>query len=83
MFLPTNEVADEPYASELSSLGVEVLVDESQENGYQKLLHERLNLIDFAWICRPQMFDKFGNLLKKKSNAKIIYDTIDSTPLEA
>jgi glycosyltransferase involved in cell wall biosynthesis len=77
MFLPTNEIADEPYASDLSSLGVELLVDESRENGYQKLLHERLDLIDFAWICRPQMFDQFGNLLKKKSNAQIIYDTID------
>jgi glycosyltransferase involved in cell wall biosynthesis len=77
MFLPTNEIADEPYASDLSSLGVELLVDESRENGYQKLLHERLDLIDFAWICRPQMFDQFGKFLEKKSNAKIIYDTID------
>jgi glycosyltransferase involved in cell wall biosynthesis len=77
IFLPTNEIADEPYASELSSMGVELLVDESRENGFKKFLYERLDIIDFAWICRPQMFDQFGKFLEKKSNAKIIYDTID------
>ena len=77
IFLPANEIADEPYSSRLSFLGVEVLVDESGKLSSEELLKERLNIIDLAWICRPQMFEKFGNFIRKKSNATILYDTID------
>ena len=77
IFLPANEIADEPYSSRLSSLGVEVLVDENGKFSTEELLKERLNIIDLAWICRPQMFEKFGNLIRKKNNATILYDTID------
>ena len=56
---------------------MEVLVDESGKLSSEELLKERLTIIDVAWICRPQMFEKFGNVLRKKSNATIIYDTID------
>ena len=77
IFLAANEIADEPYATKLSFLGIEVLVDESGKIDSRELLRDRLEIIDVAWICRPQMFEKFGNVLLKKSKIQIIYDTID------
>ena len=65
IFLPANEISDEPYSSKLLSIGVEVLVDESGKLSSEELLKERLTIIDLAWICRPQMFEKFGNVRKK------------------
>ena len=77
IFLPTNEKADEPYFSKLITYGVEVLIDLTKKLSSEELLKERLDVINLAWICRPQMFERFGSLLRKKSNATIIYDTID------
>lgn len=77
IFLPANEIADEPYFSKLSLLGIEVLVDQSGKTSSTVLLKDRLELIDWAWICRPQIFEQFGCLLRQKSKARIIFDTID------
>ena len=77
IFLPANEIADEPYFSKLSLLGIEVLVDQSGKTNSTVLLKDRLEIIDIAWICRPQIFEKFGCLLRQQSKARIIFDTID------
>ena len=77
IFLPANEIADEPYFSKLSLLGIEVLVDQSGKTDSTVLLKDRLEIIDVAWICRSQNFEKFGCLLRQQSKARIIFDTID------
>lgn len=77
VFLPANEILDQPYFSLLSDLGIEVLVDECGRYNSEDLLIQRASNIDIAWICRPQMFKRFYHLIKKYSNATFIYDTID------
>ena len=77
MFLPDNGSAEEPYASELLEMGIELLVDQTGQITPTEFLKERLSCIDIAWICRPQMFSKYSSLVRSKSNASILYDTID------
>ncbi|MEO1672266.1 MAG: tetratricopeptide repeat protein, partial [Cyanobacteria bacterium J06631_2] len=55
IFAADNGVKAEPYASELQNLQIEVLYT---QEGYGEAIEEqiktRLELIDFAWICRPE-----------------------------
>ncbi len=78
IFAPDNEIPEEPYTKELQQMGVEVLYrtyDYSQIT-VMKQIEERLPYIDIAWICRPNIFEKYIPLFKK-SACTIIYDTID------
>ena len=34
-------------------------------------------MIDIAWICRPELNEKYLPLIRSRENIKIIYDTID------
>ena len=45
--------------------------------GILKQLRRRLDNVDVAWVCRPQMYRKYGRLIRNSSKARIIYDTID------
>jgi O-antigen biosynthesis protein len=78
IFLPDNGFKAEPYTSLLQSLQIEVLYTQS---GYgktiDKQLSERLSLINFAWICRPELNEKYAPLIRQNQSIKIIYDTID------
>lgn len=74
-FLPHNQKAEEPYVSELQQKGIEVLI--FNKPGIRKELRRRLDNVDVAWICRPQMYRKYGPFIRNRSKARIIYDTID------
>ncbi|BAZ45974.1 family 2 glycosyl transferase [Chondrocystis sp. NIES-4102] len=78
IFLPDNGLKAEPYTTILQNLGIEVLYTQS---GYgeniDKQLNERLSLIDVAWICRPQLNEKYIPLIRINPAIKVIYDTID------
>ena len=74
-FLPHNQKAEEPYVSELQQKGIEVLI--FNKPGIWKQLRRRLDNVDVAWVCRPQMYRKYGRLIRNSSKARIIYDTID------
>jgi O-antigen biosynthesis protein len=76
-FLPHNQKAEEPYVSELQQKGIEVLIFKQSRPGIRKQLAKRLENVDIAWICRPQMYRKYGSFIRKKCKAHIIYDTID------
>ena len=77
IFYPDNESSEEPYTQILCQLGVEVIykIDESYSTLVE--LKKRIQLIDFAWICRPQLFKKFYKYLCQNKNLFLIYDTID------
>lgn len=68
----------EPYTSKLQSLQVEVLYT---EEGYGvaivEQIEQRLGLINLAWICRPELTDKYLPLIRSNAQIKVIYDTID------
>ena len=68
----------EPYTSQLQNLEVEVLYTRS---GYgvaiATQIQQRLSLIDLAWICRPELTQKYLPLVRQNPTLKVIYDTID------
>ena len=78
IFAADNGFKDEPYTSVLQNLQIEVLYT---QQGYGKLITEqienRLSLIDLAWICRPELNQKYTPLIRSRGEIKVVYDTID------
>ncbi len=78
IFAADNGVREEPYASVLQNLQIEVLYT---QDGYGTAIEEqiesRLDLIDLAWICRPELNQKYAELIRQRAEIKLIYDTID------
>jgi len=78
IFAADNGVREEPYASVLQDLQIEVLYT---QDGYGTAIEEqiesRLDLIDLAWICRPELNQKYAPIVRQKPEIKLVYDTID------
>jgi O-antigen biosynthesis protein len=78
IFAADNGDKQEPYVSILQNLQIEVLYT---QDGYgqtiEKQICDRLSLVDLAWICRPELNEKYISLIRQKEDIKIIYDTID------
>ncbi len=78
IFVADNGAKYEPYNSESQNLQIETLY---AEGGYgetpEAQITDRLSLVDFAWICRPELNEKYLPLIRSRENIKIIYDTID------
>jgi GT2 family glycosyltransferase len=77
LFLPDNYAALQPYTAELQALGVEVLHHHDRGRRMEQALEEVLPIVDIAWVCRPELFKKYGPMIRKNSAIKIVYDTID------
>jgi O-antigen biosynthesis protein len=77
IFLPDNGLQQEPYVSELQAMGVEVIYSTIEIPEMKSHLLERLSMVDIAWVCRPELCDKYFGLLRENPRIKIIYDTID------
>lgn len=77
IFLPDNYAALQPYTSELQALGVEVLHHVHGGRPLQKALDEVLPLVEFAWICRPELFEKYAASIRRNKATVLFYDTID------
>ena len=78
IFVADNGVKEEPYNSELQNLQIETLYT---QDGYGETpevqIKARLSLVDLAWICRPELNEKYLPLIRSQEQIKIIYDTID------
>ncbi len=78
IFAAENGVKAEPYVSELQNLQIEVLYT---QEGYgvipEAQIKTRLPLIDIAWICRPELNEKYLPIMREQPQIKVIYDTID------
>jgi GT2 family glycosyltransferase/glycosyltransferase involved in cell wall biosynthesis len=77
IFLPDNYAALEPYTQELQNLGVEVLYHSDSSRSMREAVESILPLVDFAWICRPELFEKYAQLVRKRPPIPCVYDTID------
>jgi GT2 family glycosyltransferase len=77
IFLPDNGVAQEPYTSELQNLGIEVLYCTYQQPSLEDQLIKRLELIDIAWVCRPELCSKYIKIIRRNPKISVIYDTVD------
>ena len=78
IFAPDNGMREEPYANLLQNLQIEVLYTQP---GYgtpiEEQISDRLSLIDLAWICRPELNQKYAAIIGQRPEIKLIYDTID------
>lgn len=77
IFLPDYGHEQEPYTSELESMGIEVLYFTHKQSDWQDRLERRLDIIDLAWVCRPELCAKYFPILQKRPSIKNLYDTID------
>jgi len=77
IFLPDNYAALQPYTLELQALGVEVLHHHHGGRSWRDALDSVLPILDFAWICRPNLYEKYARLIRNNGAAKVFYDTID------
>ena len=77
IFLPDNYAPLQPYTMELQTLGVEVLHHTESGRTQKKALEEVVPSLDFAWICRPELFAKYAASVRRNGATRILYDTID------
>ncbi|AFY71823.1 glycosyl transferase family 2 [Thalassoporum mexicanum PCC 7367] len=77
IFLPDYGHDQDPYTGELESMGIEVLYFTYKQNDWQQRLERRLPAIDLAWVCRPELCEKYMPILRQQPQIKVIYDTID------
>lgn len=78
IFAPNDGLKEEPYTTELQNMGVDVLyLSEKDKRNIVEQIQERLPLVDIAWICRPELNQKYAENIRRSSKAKIIFDTVD------
>ncbi len=78
IFAADNGVKEEPYCSQLQNLQIEVLyTQEGYGDSILQQVTERLPFVDLAWLSRPEIYEKYAELIHQYSQIKLIYDTID------
>lgn len=77
IFFPDNGNPQEPYTSTLQQMGIEVLYSTPKQPELNELLINRLSLVNLIWLCRPELCEKYLDLIRFYSKAPILYDTID------
>ncbi|MBZ4188248.1 glycosyltransferase [Niabella beijingensis] len=75
-FMPEADDIAAPYRAELITMGVR-LIYEHPAKEKRALLNELLPGLDYAWICRPHLNEKYATLVKQFPNIYWIYDTVD------
>jgi len=79
MFLAENLYPQEPYATQIRSLGVELLVS---ADGYgttiEELLEPRMGIIDLVWSVRPETTARWMSFIRSHNpSTRIVFDTGD------
>lgn len=72
-FIGDNFYPQEPYTSFLQQMGIEVLYGSWYAKNYRKWIIDNKDNIDFAFLCRPHITEKYIDILKEKTNIKCIY----------
>ncbi len=72
-FIGDNFFKHEPYTTELTQMGVEVLYGNYYYNNWKSWLKENAHYFDYIYLQRPHIAVKYMDLVKKYSNAKIFY----------
>ena len=66
-----------PYVSTLEQMGIEVLSGEYYANNWEKWIEENAKSFDYIVLSRPHITIKYLDIIKKYSDAKIIYYAVD------
>jgi GT2 family glycosyltransferase len=78
LFFPDNGAPIEPYSGDLRRLGVDILYCPPDGTKQQEMLAAFLRRVEVAWICRPELAEKYLPAIREASaGIPIIYDTID------
>lgn len=72
-FIGDNFFKHEPYTTELNQMGIEVLYGNYYFNNWKAWLKENAHYFDYIYLQRPHISEKYIDLLKLYSKAKIIY----------
>ncbi|MGE5633334.1 MAG: glycosyltransferase, partial [Caulobacteraceae bacterium] len=72
-FIGDNYYPHEPYTTELKQLGIEVLHGDYYYLNWQKWIKENGRYFNYVYLNRPHISIKYIDLIRKNSNAKIIY----------
>ncbi|MBQ9983266.1 MAG: glycosyltransferase [Lachnospiraceae bacterium] len=72
-FMGDNFYQDEPYCTALQQEGVEVLYGPWYAQNYKQWILDNQDNIDFAYLNRPHITEKYIDFLKEETSIKCIY----------
>ena len=72
-FMGDNFYPHEPYTTALQQIGVEVLYGPWYAENYRQWILDNKNNIDFAFLNRPHITEKYIDFLKEETDIKCIY----------
>lgn len=72
-FIGDNFYRHEPYTSVLQQLGVEVLYGPDYKEKWQEWIKINSEFIDYVFLNRPHISEKYIDYVKENTKAKIIY----------
>ena len=78
-FIGDDFIRHEPYTSVLQQMGIEVLYGPEYKNHIEAWLQENAHCFDYVFLNRPHIAPKYIDILRKHSNARIIYYGHDLT----
>ncbi|MBD3362749.1 glycosyltransferase [Candidatus Dojkabacteria bacterium] len=76
-FVGDNFLLYEPYTTELEQLGVEVLGGNYYRKNFSRWIKANREYIDYVLLNRPYVSQKYIELIRKYTTAKILYYGID------
>lgn len=72
-FIGDNYFKHEPYTTELQQKGVEVIYGNYYYKNWKSWLKENAKYFDYVYLNRPHIAPKYIDIIRKNSNAKIVY----------
>lgn len=72
-FIGDNYFKHEPYTSILQNIGIEVLYGSYYAENWKKWITENSQYLDYVFLNRPHITEKYIDFIRNNTNAKIIY----------
>ena len=78
IFVTEKSIEEQSDIEMLQNSSIEVIYrDSKQDPTIEQQLEKLLPTIDLAWVCRPQLYEKYAPFIRQHQNIKLIYDTVD------
>lgn len=77
-FIGDNFYKSEPYTTTLEQMGIEVLYGSYYSKNWTEWIQANCKNINFAYLNRPNVSKKYIDIIKKNTNAKVIYFGVDT-----
>jgi len=76
-FIGDNFYPHQPYTEMLEQMGIEVLYGVWYSENWKKWIVENSQYIDFVYLNRPHITEKYIDFMKENTKAKILYNGVD------